>query len=262
MERGRCARTTSGRTARRRPDRTAAGRPATEWTRCGAPDAVVRTDDARHPLHRVEPAARCAPTATPGSPTHGGRPSNPPGGTLHGGPTRTCATTASSEPSPPNAKPSTPAQAPGARPGRARPEGRRHLALTLPQLTRPDVRCRRPCRRLAAASALGTGTPRTALSAPAPQHRRRPAAAGTGSVWAWADPATARSPDGLPRGAADGRVTGAVTTRRAPDGARGRRDAGAARSRRPHTTAGPIRPAPGTGTRAGAPGSTPPCAAR
>lgn len=141
---------------------------------------------------------------------------------------------------------------------------------------------------IAAASALGTGMPRTALSTPAPLHRIPFGRAGfalrcavggphdkarivTPSLpcrdrdrlgMGRAAPATARSPDGLPRGAADGRVTGAVTTRHAPDDARDRRDAGAARSRRPHTTAGPIRPVPGTGTRVGAPGSTQPCAAR
>ncbi|MFI9568147.1 hypothetical protein [Streptomyces rishiriensis] len=36
------------------PGRTAVGRPATEWTRCRAPDAVVRTDDARR-SHRCAP---------------------------------------------------------------------------------------------------------------------------------------------------------------------------------------------------------------
>ncbi|WP_184491035.1 VCBS repeat-containing protein [Streptomyces sp. I6] len=54
------------------------------------------------------PAVRCAPAAAPGSPTNGGRPSSPPGGAPHAIPTRTCATTASSAPSPPNVKLSRP----------------------------------------------------------------------------------------------------------------------------------------------------------
>ncbi|MEU4730420.1 alpha/beta fold hydrolase [Streptomyces sp. NPDC023588] len=43
-----CVRATSRRTARRSPDRTEAWRPVTEWIRCRAPDAVVRTDGVRH----------------------------------------------------------------------------------------------------------------------------------------------------------------------------------------------------------------------
>lgn len=57
MGRVRCVKTTSGRTTRS-PDRTAAGRPVTERTRWRAPDTVVRTDDVRHPLHRVETSRR------------------------------------------------------------------------------------------------------------------------------------------------------------------------------------------------------------
>ncbi|XIE81659.1 hypothetical protein AB6O49_34875 [Streptomyces sp. SBR177] len=61
--------------------------------------------------HRAErPAVRCVPTAAPGSPTNGGRPSSPPGGAPRARPTRTCATTASSAPTPPNAKPSKPSK--------------------------------------------------------------------------------------------------------------------------------------------------------
>jgi hypothetical protein len=54
------------------------------------------------------PAVPCASAAAPGSPTNGGRPSNPPDGTPHGRPTRTCATTASSRPSPPRSRPRRP----------------------------------------------------------------------------------------------------------------------------------------------------------
>lgn len=50
-----CARTTTRHTGRRSPGRTASGRPATEWTRWRGPDAVLRTNDVRRPLHRVEP---------------------------------------------------------------------------------------------------------------------------------------------------------------------------------------------------------------
>lgn len=52
-----------------------------------------------------------------------------------------------------------PARAPGVRPGRARTEGRQHLALTLPQPTRQEVRCRRPCRRLRRPQPLGRACP-------------------------------------------------------------------------------------------------------
>ncbi|MFD9122916.1 hypothetical protein [Streptomyces bottropensis] len=60
------------------PDRTAAGRPATEWTRCRAPDAVVRTDDARHPFHRVESTGREWTTpCSAATPDRGGLKSDP-----------------------------------------------------------------------------------------------------------------------------------------------------------------------------------------
>ena len=98
-----------------------------------------------------------------------------------------------------------------------------------------------------------TGTPNLGMYLPPP----RPAGTSSGC----SRPAWYSGPGARPRRGSGG-VTGAVTARRAPDGARDRRDAGAARSRRPYTTAGPTRPAPGTGTRAGAPGSTPPCAVR
>ncbi|MFH8803827.1 hypothetical protein ACH4F6_30205 [Streptomyces sp. NPDC017936] len=63
---------------------------------------------AQEKAERGRPAVPCAPTAAPGSPTHGGRPSSPPGGAPRVRPTRTCATTASSAPSPPSVKPCRP----------------------------------------------------------------------------------------------------------------------------------------------------------
>ncbi|MFG3215656.1 hypothetical protein [Streptomyces tendae] len=105
----------AGRTSRRSSRRSAI-RAAKRPTLASVPNTMPASASTRHSCaaspHSTGPSGRpavpCVPAAAPVSPTNGGRPSSPPGGTPRARPTRTCATTASTKPSPPNATPSRP----------------------------------------------------------------------------------------------------------------------------------------------------------
>ncbi|MCE0446839.1 hypothetical protein LT493_26325 [Streptomyces tricolor] len=105
----------------RRPPTGAPGR------NCAAPPHSTRPSE--------RPAVRSAPAAAPDSPTHGGRPSNQPGGAPPPDPPAPVRRLQAARHHHRASSRTGRARAPGARPGPARAEGRRHLALPLPPLT-------------------------------------------------------------------------------------------------------------------------------